>query len=296
MIKSMPPTRAMKQLGYKSVDSMLKREPVANIYIASRLIQPPLWQERFIRQYKNLKPSDFSRSDAVTLAIDDERVSESIEKFVRHERHNILSIKELGLVVVLPLPNENIPGLHLTILSSLAMAINDLRTHSAYLKLQQVKPNFGSIVSKTLLGKAQTGLTIVGQQLPWRLVQQYLSRLEEVYHPDIFGPHLQPEDVLWQSPADILFRLEPALKFWEGLDYIALSSAHPVSFNLLDNALSYSNNLRYEHHSISHFHTSLLSEIYLRYLSETPLGEKALNKIDDMLIGSRSHLFAEMEV
>ena len=296
LLKALPPTRAMKQLGYKSADSMIKREPVINIYIASQLLQPPIWHDKFLRQYKTLKPSDFERKDATILAIEDARLDSAIASFVRHQRHNLLSIKELALIVLLPLPNNNIPGVHLTVFSSLVAAINELRTYSAYLKLQQVKPNFGLVVSRTLLGKAQTGLKIAGQQLPWRLVQQYLSRLETVFHPDIFGPHLQPEDVIWQSPADVLFKLEPALKFWEDLDYVAASGSSPVPFNLFDNALSYSNNLHFGKHSTGQFQTSLLSEIYLRYLLETPLGEKALNKLDDLLIGGRAQLFAEAGV
>ena len=296
LLKKIPPRHAMKCLKYKSVDSMLKRERPANIYIAIRLTESSAWQEAFIKSYKDLRPNDFTQNDVSIIAITDRRLIDVSQGFVRANRHNILSIKELGLIALLPLPTETIRGAHLVILSILIGAINDMRAHSTYLKLQQVKPDFGEIICQTLLGKSP-GFKVAGQRLPWRIIQQFLSRLENIYHPDIFGPHLQPEDVAWHKPEDVLYRLEPALKFWENIDFAAVNMDEcPVSFNLLDNALSYCNNLKYGNQSVNYFQDNLQSELYLRYLLETPLGERTLNILDDALVGEHAELFEEVSI
>ena len=296
LLKTTAPKQAMKILGYKSVDSMLKREQPSNIYLAIRLSEQPSWQEKFIKQYKDLRPSDFTKSDVAILTIDDKRLLPISKSFVKLKRHNILSLKEFGLITLLPLPDEATRGAHLTILTMLVNAVNEMRAHSTYLKLQQVKPNFGVLVSETLLGQIP-GLTIAGQRLPWRIVHQYLSRIETIHHPDIFGPHVQPEDVAWHKPEDVLFRLEPALKFWENVDFVgALRDGQTVSFNLMDNSLNYCNNLPYRRQTSSYLQDSLLSELYLRYLLETPLGERMLNKLDDGLVGEHSSIFEEVGV
>ncbi len=296
LLKTSPPKQAMKKLGYKSIDSMLKREPPANIYLAIQLAESGMWQQKFIKSYKGLSPSDFTKSEVKVLIVNEDHLLATSRDYVRRHRHNIVSLKEFGIIALLPLPTKSLPGAHLTILTMLISALNDMRAHSTYLKLQQVKPNFGALVSKTLQGQP-VGLTVAGQHLPWRIIQQYLSRLEIIHHPDIFGPHVQPEDVAWHKPEEVLFRLEPALKFWENVDFVgALYKDQPVSFNLMDSALSYCNSLAYTNQATHYFRDSLLTELYLRYLLETPLGERALNKLDDGLVGEHVDLFEGVEV
>lgn len=54
IIKQLPPKKAMKLLGYRSVGSFLKHEPPASILAAARLAENAHWQQRLLEQYKKL--------------------------------------------------------------------------------------------------------------------------------------------------------------------------------------------------------------------------------------------------
>src|SRR6185436_9642391 len=59
LLKKSPPPELMKILNYKSVDSMLKRENILELYCALRVTESSEWKNRFIRSYSTLKPADF---------------------------------------------------------------------------------------------------------------------------------------------------------------------------------------------------------------------------------------------
>jgi Cu/Ag efflux protein CusF len=283
----MPPRQVMRQLNYKSVDSMLKREPIAQLFVAWKIIETEAWQQKFIRAYKTLKPSDFETRPITIIMIKNSRWQTMTDYFVRKNKHNIASAKDIGAVVILPMPVNDLPGLTTAVLSMLLREINELRSLSSYLKLEQVKPNFSLIASRALLsGLSASSLNVAGQRFPWRVIQQYFGSLKIDEHSEIFGPHLQPEDLAWSKPEDVLYHLEPALKFWEDLGYVAaMFDGRPVSFNLLDNAVSNCNQLNYGHQVSGHFRQNLRSELYRRYLAQTSLGEQTLNRLDDNLVG-----------
>lgn len=54
LLKDMPPKQAMKLLGHRSVDSMLKRENIDELFVALQIAQSPAWLGRFISSYKKL--------------------------------------------------------------------------------------------------------------------------------------------------------------------------------------------------------------------------------------------------
>src|SRR5487761_1518741 len=59
LLKKNPPKKAMKQLGYRSIDSMLKHEPVAQLYAAAAIAETPAWHRQLLNSYKQLLPTDF---------------------------------------------------------------------------------------------------------------------------------------------------------------------------------------------------------------------------------------------
>jgi len=67
LFRKLPPKRAMKQLGYRSLDSMLKHEPVASLYAAAWLTESPAWCRSLTEQYKHLTASDFEVRDIAVV-------------------------------------------------------------------------------------------------------------------------------------------------------------------------------------------------------------------------------------
>src|SRR5487761_1081413 len=59
ILKVNPPKKAMKKLGYRSIDSMLKHEAMPLIYTVATLYESPNWYKKLLEQYRQLKSSDF---------------------------------------------------------------------------------------------------------------------------------------------------------------------------------------------------------------------------------------------
>ncbi len=282
LLKAAPPRKVMKQLGYRSVDSMIKREPVANIFMGMHLVESEAWLHKFVHKYRALKPADFETRDAALIQLDTNKWGRPAEAFVRQRHHNIHCLNELGVVAILPLPMRRMHGLAITTLPLLLHSINELRIFSTFIKLQQVKPNFGEVVADAVLGHPEKHIKVAGHDFHWRIVHRHFAKAGPAHHPEEFEPHLQPEDLLWRKAEETLYRLEPALHFWYDMDFVARRTlGRPVSFNLTDVATSYVNHARYGEQAVGYFRGSLWNEICLRYLSHPSLEFQALKQLDN---------------
>jgi hypothetical protein len=268
LIKKKPPKVAMKRLGYRSVDSMLKHEAVAHVYAAALIAEPASWHRTFREQYAKLTPSDFETRDMVLSHPKSKRWQELASEFVGASRHNILSFFELGAIVLLPLDHA-VEGIVMTSILLVSEEMNGIRSHSSYAKLQQVQPDFGKIIQASSVSEPYTSARLAGQPVPWRMIQRYYARFTEAYHPEIFEPHVQPEDLQWGTGEAILAKLAPSLQFWE--DTATLGLMHDgdiVSCNALDVALSYCNRLPFTDRIVHFVRDNVWHELMMRYLHQ----------------------------
>jgi hypothetical protein len=280
LLKATPPKKVMKQLGYRSIDSMLKREPVGEIYGALRFAESPEWLDAFIRKYKKLQPTDFENRPIEVIRLDAKRWNDVTEPFVRQKRHNITHLKELGILLMLPMPIERMRGVTITVLPLMLHYVNEIRMYSAFFKLQQVRPDFGDILVETLTEDPAHHAVVAGQHIHWRVIQRYFASVDQAHHPEIFEPHVQPEDLAWRKAEAVLYHLEPALHFWHDLEYVGLNMPDgPISFNLMDVAVNYVNSLSYEQRTVYHFREALWNEIYARYIGHKTLEHQVLKQL-----------------
>lgn len=271
LLKKKAPKNAMKQLGYRSLDSLLKHEPVATIYAAALMSETPAWHRAFCAQYDTLTSSDFEQRKMSIVFPKAERWAEASAAFVETAKHNILCFKELGTVVLLPFATR-VEGLAITSLLLSLHYLNDIRTYSSYLKLQQVKPNFGEIIRSTSDAEPMTTATLAGQAVPWKVIQRYYGRQQEPYHAEVFEPHVQAEDLQWHDGEAVVAELEPALAFWKDTQYLcAMHGDEPVSCNVLDVALSYCNHLSFGDRIVHFAREHLWHELMSRYLHQENL-------------------------
>jgi len=283
-IRRMPPPNIMKLLGYRSVDSMLKKEKLEEIFGALRFAENAGWLERFNENYARLKPSDFVSRD-IEIVIMPDRWANVCEPFIKKKKHNITHLKELGIILMLPVKAASLPGMSIWSGSLLFHYINEIRLYSAFFKLKQVCSDFGKIFVDTLNADPDLGPIMVGHNIHWRVIQRYFGKLKDEYHPEIFEPHLQPEDLHWRNAEAELYKIDPELKFWQDLDYVGLMyDGRPVAFNMMDIAASYTNRTEYEQREIYHFRESLWNEIFARYLGEKTLRDQVLKKLDNNMV------------
>lgn len=285
ILKDHPPKEVMKIMKYRSIDSMLKNENLGEIFGAVRFAESADWLSAFNEKYTSLKPSDFESRLIEIIEMPMDRWADIAEPFIEKKRHNITHVKELGVILMLPIKKTKMPGLSITVLPLLLHYINEIRLYSSFFKLKQVQPNFGKIVADTLNADPSNATIIAGQNIHWRVLQRYFGKLENENHPEIFEPHVQPEDLHWRHAESVLFDIDPKINFWKGLDYVGLvDRKRPVVFNLMDIAVAYVNNARYENRVFYHFRESLWNEIFARYMGEKTLEDQVLKQLDNDMI------------
>lgn len=271
MLKKKAPKNAMKLLGYRSLDSMLKHETVQGIYAAALMAETPSWHNTFRAQYATLQSTDFEQRKIVIAYPQSNRWAEISEKYVQNVKQNILCFKELGVVMLLP-HSTKVDGLAITSLLLSLHYMNDVRTYSSFAKLQQVKPAFGKVVQESSQAEPMTSAKLAGQPVPWKVIQRYYGHAAGIYHPEIFEPHVQVDDLRWYDGEKILVELEPALSFWQDTQYISmLYNDEPVSLNILDVALSYCNHLNFADRIVHFVREHLWHELMSRYLHQENL-------------------------
>jgi hypothetical protein len=279
LLKKNPPKKAMKRLGYRSLDSMLKHEPVPQIYAAAAIAETAQWHKALLTGYKQLLPTDFEVRSVAALAPNSKRWETLGGDYVKHARHNILTFKELGAVILLPLAADTVPGVALMTLLLALNAINDIRETSAYFKLHQVRPDFGSVVAGAARSEPYAAATLVNEErLPWKLVQRFFANTPGAFVPELFEPHVQQDDLKTVPVEKVLAKLHPRFEFWNGKAHTGLlHDGKPVSLNLTDAALNFCNHLPYERRVVHYFRDHLWHELMLRYMHQNNL-EQTLNE------------------
>lgn len=286
LLKTMPPKQLMKHLGHHSVDSMLKHENIDEIYTALRFSEGPEWLNKYDELFKTVTPSDFETREISIVVMDHDKYVDLAEHFVEKKFHNITHTKEMGTIVVVPMKVDRMKGITLKSLPLLLHYINEVRLYSAFFKLKQVQPNFGEIVVNTLIADPGNAAEMAGQYVHWRVIQRYFGKLKDgEQHPEAFEPHVQPEDLHWRKAEEMLTFIDPEMSFWVDQDYVGkLYDGKPLTFNLMDVSLSYSNEETYDTFYSYHFRESLWNELFTRYMGANNLREQVLNQLDNDMI------------
>lgn len=261
LIRKQPPKKAMKQLGYRSLASFLKHETAASILAAAWLSEGGKWQAKFQEQYKKLKASDFESRDITFLQANTSKWQQLAANSVAEKHHNILSFKELGALVFLPLNQFSPIGSTTASLSIALHELNEIRSFSTYLKLCQVRADFGEI-SYSLVKDESTSGSELFESTPWKAIHKYFAGQDDTAGEQVFEPHLQMEDLAWHPIENTLSAIEPRFEFWKGSGHLGiLHEDKPVSFNVLDAALNHCNLMSFESRISKYFSQSLWEEL-----------------------------------
>lgn len=283
LLKKLQPKTTMKRLGYRSMDSMLKHESVAQLLAATAMIETPEWQRKRLEAYKKLRPTDFEVRQASFYAPTTKHWPEISAHYAEAYHHHLITLPELGAVVLLPM-EQDLPGLAIATLMLSIQSVNDMRSLGSYLKLQQVRPDFGQVFADCIQNEPIATNELAGEPLPWKVVQWFYGHGHSEYHPEAFEPHVQPEDLTWHEAEDVLAELQPAMEFWQGGQMLALlDGGQPVSLNLLDVALGVCNGLDYANRIVHHMRVNLGRELFARYLHQDNLQAMLLGKLDAQL-------------
>lgn len=272
LIRKLPPKKAMRQLGYRSLDSFIKHEQPVLILTAAWLVEGANWQKRLLEQYKKLKPADFESRNIILAHPTSQRWQNLAARVVDDNRHNLACFKEFGALVFLPLPADVPPGSATASLSLALHELNEVRAAGTFLQIHQVRADFGQSVSRVATDEPRLSSELLDQPMPWNLIQRYYSRLKDDFRSEIYEPHFQVDAMVWHPIEDTLAKIEPSFKFWQQTSHLALlDGRRPVSFNLVDVALNFCNKIVYEDRAVHYFQKSVWHELMLRYLKRGPV-------------------------
>jgi hypothetical protein len=273
LLKKCPPKNVMKKLGYRSLDSLLKREVPAMLYAAAFITEGSQWHRRFRSLYATLRPSDFEPRTITFHSPTNKHWQKLAHDYVTKNHQNIFCFKDLGAIVMLPI-DAAVDGLAITQLLIALEHMNDIRAQSSFAKLQQVKPDFGTIMQRTSLTESYTNAVLAGQPVSWRMIQRYYGRAQGEVSVAAFEPHVQAEDLAWYDAEDVLSELSPRLAFWQHTQCLCVMHADgPVSMNILDVALNYCNHLPFSERVVRFLRDNLWHELMARYLHQQNLEE-----------------------
>lgn len=288
MLRQMPPLQVMSRLGYKKVSDLLAGENLFEVYGALRFAESPEWLNKFIALYRDLTFKDFEHRRVHLINFDEQKWGNVAEHFIAKKLHNITHLKELGVIMTMPVARDSQMsgrGITLKALPLLIHYYNEIHLYSTFFKLISVKDDFGPTLVDTLIADTPRVSLMPGRKIHWRVIQRYYGKQPASSHPEIFEPHVQPEDLHWRKAEDVLYDVDPELKFWRDMDYVGLEiEGEIVAFNLMDVALSYANEVRFPERNLYHFREALWNELFMRYLGQRTLEEQILRQLDNELI------------
>ena len=267
LLKAMPPKRALKELKYRSLDSLLKNEPAAAVLAAASYFESATWQKQFYTQYERLSPADFESRKATVLLLKGEKWTRLAAAMAEERHHGSVVVSELGTIVLLQ-PTAALPALAITTLLLTLEEVNTIGSVGTFLKLHQVAPDFGKAARAAASGELLTDAQFIDQAVPWRVVHQYYARHTDHYNPVVFEPHISSDDLTWHRPEDSLAAIHDALAFWQDTEHVAFQAdGQQVSCNMFDVALNYVNQLPFASRVNSLFKQQVWHELMLRYMS-----------------------------
>ncbi len=245
-----PPEKILSYLGYDSVDKMLAKEKLLEVYSALRFIEGGDWLNSvFFKQYKELTPEDFEERPIVVQALGERWVA-AANSFMEKKWHNISHLKELGVVFVIP-ATLGIPGELLRMMNLIFHYLHEIPFYSEMFRRAAETPvTFAPSVISLLRGDVLDRRIPEGEKSLWLVVQRYLAKDDE-NDWRLFVPHINPEAIHWAKAEEDLVKASSELDgfasdliFWQDLgwvgDYFKDDAGNDVlvSFDLVDTVMS----------------------------------------------------------
>ncbi|HOX21621.1 MAG TPA: hypothetical protein PKZ02_01425 [Candidatus Paceibacterota bacterium] len=284
-----PPRNILQVLNYQSVEEMLKREDIFEIFAALRFIENNDWLNNvFFKQYESLTPADFEEREVEIRALG-QKWSKAAESFVQKKYHNISHLKEFGVIFVIPVA-LNIPGEILRMISMVYHYYYEVKFYSDIFRSFSQYPDFAQKLIAILKGDLANDHIPPSNQAQWLIIQQYLAKNDE-NDKRLFEPHLNPEAMHWENSereivklGEIIGGIDEDFSFWSDLgwvgDYFSTEVGIDVlvSFNIVDAVMSLVKEKEMVKY-LYHHQEALWNKIFIGYLGQAELEKQLKNNL-----------------
>ena len=277
-----PPEKILSYLGYDSVEEMLSKENLLEVYSALRFVEGSDWLNNvFFKQYENLTPDDFEERPIVVQALG-EKWLKAAEAFMKKKWHNISHLKEMGIVFVIP-ATLGIPGELLRMMNLIFHYLHEIPFYSDMFRRATETPvTFAPNVISLLRGDVLDRRIPEGEKSFWMVTQRYLAKDDE-NDWRLFVPHINPEALHWARAEEDLVKSSSLLDgfaadlvFWQGLGWVGdffkddAGNEILVSFDLVDTVMSLVKEKELVKY-LYHHQEALWNKIFAEYMGKDQL-------------------------
>lgn len=143
-LKANPPKKVVKKLGFRSVDSLLKREPVVQTLILAKIIENPSWQKVYVDQAASMTNSDFDEQSISIKTIRPKRL-ESLRKAEVNLNQIVYSSQESPDIIIAPYIRR-FEGDVIFYFDTIINHINGIISRSAFYRYKGMRPDFFEVL------------------------------------------------------------------------------------------------------------------------------------------------------
>lgn len=270
------PKKTMKLLGYRSISSMLKHEPVALIIIAAKELEPISWLKSYNHFLLGLTSRDCEDRNIAIYNLKNSRWGSFTKIIIENKQQTVLLSKELTSIMILSLPDnqEPTPGLTTATLALALNSVNAIITSGSYLKLSQVTADFGQRLMSCVSVEPTLGFSLLEQSLSWETVMRFFYHMVGKIDSALTEQVDIETMINWQPIEAFIQKIEPELSFWLNSSHLGRADSNSVlSMNILDNALNLCNGRQFKDNFYGHLQRALWQEFILRYIRPDLLRE-----------------------
>ncbi len=275
LLKKNPPKQLQKALHYRSLDSMLKHEPISQLMTVGRYIEGEAWTNEMIEQYRSLTLADFEERAMEIIYLDKVAYCE-ILKATAKRHHYVVHNKEMGAVMIAPTLEKVIRGYTLRTASLVLHAIQEVLSFASLIKFHHTDKVFGSRVSSALRSDAVGHVHVAGHDMHWRSIHRHFGSAESLLDTP---EHMSTSDWHRYNANDTLAGLSQTLAIWNENEWTGKPGTLPVSFNIVDISIDESYDHPFDKRSLKYMRRQLESELMARYLSSPHIRHLVLQRI-----------------
>lgn len=243
ILKKSKPAQLLKFLGHRSVEELLKKYDVAEIFSALRFVETQQWMhDTFEKAYSDFTAEDFEDRE-IEIKVLGPEWHEVAEKFVAKKHHNVSHLKEFGVIFLNPI-KENVQGKFVRDFALLLHYFHEIEFYSKLFRLYAGRENFAEHFKALLRGDVNEVTNVKDGE--WLIVQRYLFK-ENPRDPRLLLPRVNPESMHWFRGERDIVRLADGqtnsnLAMWLDRDWVGCvhedGDREVISFDLEDNAMA----------------------------------------------------------
>ncbi|MEK7626043.1 MAG: hypothetical protein AAB423_01655 [Patescibacteria group bacterium] len=254
-IKKQPPKKIMKILGYRSVDSLLKRESDGLIISVAKELESTEWQKEYARFCSNLVGSDFHIQD-IHISLVPLKSRERMKHAKIEGSYLVRQTSEVGDLSLIP-AKRRFKNDSITYLTAILDGVYQLRLCGSYFNYLSFGKDFGKKFSRAVFSGIRDGTTD-------ELSMQWPSIYREMAKTSIDDPLIIDEKI--DRPADILKEYFEFNVPWHKFDQVVFGDKELVSLNLLDVVTNSSNNFEFAQRYIHTAQQEIWDRLSYEYL------------------------------